>query len=658
MGAIWGTVAFQQNRETNFTGMQSVFEEKCRLDSYKQATLGHSHMGAGVLFVRSVDREEVLPICLPEQGILLTADCLLDNREELMELLGETNLTDGQLLSRLYVKYGTDAFHRIRGLFSVAIWREAEQKLILVADQVASRCLYYYREEGDLYFSTLIEPIKQAARKLEVNWQYLEDFMMAPGLMPNLFSTDTPYLGLIKCDPGEWVEITEKEIRRHPYYEIGKGAVSEQSNHADSVDKATGRAAGSTSRRGSAEEYGKTFRSIYESCVQDAVCTEGDVAVCMSSGLDSASIGVLAAMELQKQKKSLRAYTYIPADSSTPMKQGQIILNETEDVKTICKPYPNIKNEFVNNEGKNCFDEIPEVLEAMEIPFKAFVNFPNLCEIFQKASEAGCRIVLTGQTGNASVSHGYIDDVLLDLYEKRRYITFLNYLNSYCTFLKESRRQALKGCMNYFRHTKQELQKGIQEYPNVNRYLREDFVKSYPYRDRFTAAGIPALVNLPMDEERYHSFLLNKAVYTYIGEYETKLGLRYGVVIRDATKDIRMLDFCAKLPYHFFAYRGIPRWLIRGNMCDCLPEDILNRWMRYGVQNADWLSRVRENWDPSNIGEKLAGLSEEPFADRYLQKAKLLQVVSGALQQEDRVLDQELSEMVYLYIVSLFLNEI
>jgi hypothetical protein len=57
-----------------------------------------------------------------------------------------------------------------------------------------------------------------------------------------------------------------------------------------------------------------------------------------------------------------------------------------------------------------------------------------------------------------------------------------------------------------------------------------------------------------------------------------------------------MIQFCANLPYHLFAYNGTPRWLTRGTLADILPADILDDWMRYGVQNSDWLLRIRRDW--------------------------------------------------------------
>ena len=57
-----------------------------------------------------------------------------------------------------------------------------------------------------------------------------------------------------------------------------------------------------------------------------------------------------------------------------------------------------------------------------------------------------------------------------------------------------------------------------------------------------------------------------------------------------------MVNFCYHLPYEIFAWQGTPRWLIRGNFRDLLPTDLLDQWMRYGVQNSDYYLRIQRDW--------------------------------------------------------------
>ena len=71
----------------------------------------------------------------------------------------------------------------------------------------------------------------------------------------------------------------------------------------------------------------------------------------MSSGLDSASIGVLAARLLEKERKNLYTYTYVPYENETHTAKN-LVTNEESDVRRIASQYPNMKLTFLNNSGK------------------------------------------------------------------------------------------------------------------------------------------------------------------------------------------------------------------------------------------------------------------------------------------------------------------
>ena len=72
----------------------------------------------------------------------------------------------------------------------------------------------------------------------------------------------------------------------------------------------------------------------------------------MSSGLDSASIGVLAARLLEKERKNLYTYTYVPYENEAHTAKN-LVTNEESDVRRIASQYPNMKLTFLNNSGKN-----------------------------------------------------------------------------------------------------------------------------------------------------------------------------------------------------------------------------------------------------------------------------------------------------------------
>lgn len=580
MSAIWGYLSYTNPiSETLPALMEDPYRKNCKIDCYRHQMSTNLYMACGIQYITKEAHDEVLPIYDRENGIFFNADCILDNRNDLISLLNsDPTEPDGTLMYLAYKKWGIDCLKHFRGLFSMAVYEASTGTLYLATDHTSSRCLYYYQTDDSVCFSTLLEPIRKVHPDIPFNEYYLKDYLTAPGLMPNVVSTETPYAGIYKINPGCYISIKQNCITEHSYW---SPFITKKHRYL------------------TAKKYGKVFRSLYTECVKDALRTEGEIGISMSSGLDSASVGAIAATELRAKGKPLYSYTYVPYETPAPDKRNKNhVHNETADVMKIAAMHPNIIPHFLNNNGKNCLEFLSKGLEIMEIPFKAVTNFPNLHEIYCHAQKEGCRIVLTGQTGNGSVSHGYIDDVLFDDYQKGHLLRFLWYLNKHSLKLKLSRKKELMACLRYFKHAKKVYRHpGISDLTPDNPFLSEQIMDNYPYSERYAQNGLHFLESIPMTQKFYNHFVYSNATLAYLGELDTKFGLSAGIVLRDPTRDPRIIQFCADLPYHLFAYNGTPRWLIRGNLTDLLPANLLGDWMRYGVQNSDWLLRIRRDWN-------------------------------------------------------------
>lgn len=581
MSAIWGKISFTTDKDwatATHNAMQEVYETRCKIDKYSHIIEGSVYMGSGVQFITAEAQSEIVPLFDRERGISFTADCLLDNRAELIRELNEKEtVPDGTLIYKSYLKWGKQCASHLKGLFSFAVYEAKEKALYLFSDHTASRCLYYYKDSDSVTFSTLITPIIKDNTSIKPNINYLKDYLTAPGLMPNISGTETPYEGIYKLNPGSYLKVTCDSVTETQYWNPG-------------IDNP-----GSDCH--SPGEYLNRFMEIYGRAVKSALRTNGETGISMSSGFDSASVGVLAASELAKENKTLFSYTYIPTLEANVLCNKTDVTNEQSDVEKIAAMYPNIRPSFLYNEGKHCLRDLQSELNIMEIPFKAIVNMPNLCEIYREAAADGCKVLLTGQCGNSTVSHGYIDDVLFDLYRKKKYLSFIKYLNRYSKAVKESRKAALKGCINYFNFAIEVLDKPEFKYKLSNAFLNKEVLDDYPLKERYTGNGLFVTDSIPTCQEEYQKNFYKAALFTYMGELETKMGLFHGLVIRDATKDKDLLSFCYNLPYNLYAYLGTPRYLIREGFKDKLPEHILNDWMRYSVQNADYLSRIIKDYD-------------------------------------------------------------
>lgn len=639
MSAIWGNISFKETVIDNrVKRLKKCYEEKCRIDRIQEIENGTIYFACGIQYITKEAEGEQLPYYDKEQEVYFTADCILDNREELIEKLSITDvgIPDGDLMFRAYLRWGIESVKHFIGMFSIAIYEGKTGRLYLASDHVDSRCLYYYVNREGVTFSTLLEPIKRLHSDLTINDVFIKDFLVAPTLRPNMTSMDTPLTGVYKMDPGMYLCIEPSGVHKHIYWtpEMGK-------NHYHCMG---------------AKQWGKQFRSVFIDGVKDAIRTNGNVAIALSSGLDSMSVGTVAASELDKAQKDLFAFTYVPAIETTIEQHANFVIDETEDVLKVCKKYPNIKNQFLMNEGKDCLENLDQMLDILEIPYKAFVNMPNLNELFERSARQQCKVVLTGQYGNSTISYGKIYPIMFDLYCKKRYVKMLFCLNRYCKRVKQSRKQTLKDCIRSFRYVKKQYTKEVStEQVNQNPFVKQEIIKDYPLKERITASQLELCMHSLAAEKEYHQLLQYAPALAYLGEYETKMGLYHGVILRDPTRTKKILEFCYCLPYHYFAYKGIPRWLIRGNMKEYIPEWLLDQWLRYGVQNSDWMERLKGKW--KNYGNKM-NQSLDSVTERYqIDREKVQEYMELT---DDDIIKTGQDKAIYMaivYLLSEYINK-
>lgn len=605
MSAIWGIVALEKTEQIpeNAAELFETEYKKYKIDAYKTESFPQAVFGCGLQCVTPQSPGESLPRAGWEQKLLFTADCVLDNREEVIDVLLESGYkrerleaeSDGTLMYLAYCQMGKDCVKHFRGLFAFAVWDAEKRELVLVSDQVAGRCLYYIRRGNLVAFSTLMSPLVKLFPEVKPNEKYYKDFLLADSSVIYVVPGETPYQEISLMLPATVARFNAAGKTQQVYWSFENGDVKK-------VCK-------------SPEEYRNQFFSLYESCVRDALVSSGEVGIAMSSGLDSSSVGVLAARELNKKGKELHSYTFVPHAKIEQTEEGNSLYDESGYVKKLAELYPNIRTTFLTNQGKNLFADMDFCMELLEMPYKTG-TFPNHYEMCMEGAKAGCKVFLNGGFGNNTVSYGEINHILYDLYKRKRFVTLLNWLNRFCKHENIGRKTAIRSLFKNYREAQKTGHRELQAPDNF--YLIPSILKDYDREKRFSADKRLLLATEYLDSNRYKSHLQATALLMYLGVFETKFGLATGMLLRDPTKDIRLLSFCNALPYELFAYGGTPRWLIRSSFASLLPEEMLGKWRQKGVLNVDWLDRIHRDWDTLKPGflERLSGPDMEEWVNK------------------------------------------
>jgi len=143
--------------------------------------------------------------------------------------------------------------------------------------------------------------------------------------------------------------------------------------------------------------------------------------------------------------------------------------------------------------------------------------------------------------------------------------------------------------------------------------------------------------------------------FATIGENETKKGLHNGMVSRDVTRDIRIIEFCLGAPMECFSNRhGESRRIVRIGFADKFPPGMLDESFYRGLQSADWIERLRRRW--SDIYPELEGKCLSDDVIRYIDRDKVISALEDVRILEGKEQSGSLNHLLWLYFLSLYIE--
>jgi len=123
------------------------------------------------------------PMQLSDSGIWIVYNGEIYNYLELKSSLEQsgaifTTNSDTEVLLHAYQQWGTDMFEKLNGMFSIAIWNDNTQQLLLARDRYGIKPLYYHYSETQFLFASEIKAISACPTlTLTLNKAAVADFL-------------------------------------------------------------------------------------------------------------------------------------------------------------------------------------------------------------------------------------------------------------------------------------------------------------------------------------------------------------------------------------------------------------------------------------------------------------------------------------------------
>ncbi|TWU56924.1 Asparagine synthetase [glutamine-hydrolyzing] 1 [Rubripirellula tenax] len=176
---------------------------------------------------------------------------------------------DGESIVHLYEDLGTDCFSQLNGMFAIAIWDAARNRLVLARDRIGQKPLYYAVKDDRLVFGSELKclatvpgvcnEIDPAAVDEFLTYQYIPH----PG---------TIWKGVRKLEPGHYAVYENGELSVHRYW-----------NFDPSVERPIG-----------AREAQERLRELLTDSVKLRLQSDVPLGSFLSGGIDSSLITAIA----------------------------------------------------------------------------------------------------------------------------------------------------------------------------------------------------------------------------------------------------------------------------------------------------------------------------------------------------------------------------
>lgn len=557
---------------------------------------------------------ERLPRYHSEWNAAITADAIIDNREELFEKLHvpaseRADLTDSLLLLLGYRKWGEQLPEHLVGDYAFIIWDESSRSLFGARDFSGSRTLYYTLKGGLLGFSTTIRPLLTLPgvnRELSESW--ISEFLTIPITTEAVDLFATVYKNVSQVPPAHSFTFRDGRLSFRQYVTL----VPDESLKLRSNG-----------------EYEEAFRDVFQKAVTSKLRTHREVGAKLSGGLDSGSVVSFAARALKEQGKKLHTFSYVPVDDFQDWTPRSRVANEQSDIKETVNFVGNIHDQYLDFPDLNPLSVVDDWLEIMETPYKFYENSFWMKGIYQQAHEAGAGVILTGNRGNWTVSWGPEIDYQAELLRRFRWLKLYSELQMYFSNLNVIRpvlyrvlmKKAFPSLSKFL-----SIQDGSSE-PKIPELINPAFAQKTNVYNRLEQSGYDFWGQTTQNVFDVRRKQFEKLYYwTITGTVGCKQSLRYSLWDRDATNDLRVIRFCLSVPQEQYVQGGYGRSLIRRSTNGYLPDRIrLNQKYR-GVQGADGIHRMIPAW--SELMDEFQQLIADSEMKDYLNMPELTNALS------------------------------
>lgn len=543
----------------------------------------------------------------------------LDNRENVlrrhaMNSNNNAHVTDTNLIEMYLLDDYNTEFNEAYGDWVIAGLNSVTKSLVLAREHHGQKPLYYTMNNKLFAFSNAMESLlalpaiektfnERFIAKSMTRWSGEHDF-------------ETCFKNIFFLPPATVLKFTNNNFTLRRYWKFEEHIQYQNIGFSEAVDR--------------------TKESL-NSAVKSRTSPQLNNSSMLSSGLDSASVTILASRQLKQHEKPIDAYCSVPLYAKNSITWKGRTADESHLAEKIANTQANVRFHTVAAADITPVTGIKMSLEATCQPFYATSNDHWINSLARQSSTDGNHVLLNGGMGNVSFS-----------YDGRRAETILAAIAKY-QFKRAVSKLRWKSPIVDFRRRMKILKTGNrpwQDYSPIN----SSFATRIDLTNQMKKTG--------HDPTFYTTNLYQNSVEERLAFISPKYGSgvlwdalsrTHGLDVLDPTSDTNLLLFLLGLPDNIFNGPKMERRWLAKQVADFLPDEILTNNVR-GLQAADLVWKLKQ--EAENIDHILDQFAHDPYICDVIDVQLVCRIWKNITSAENN------SRSLHLSAYGIFLNAI
>lgn len=513
-----------------------------------------------------------------------------EDDEVFIAIDGKENAKD---IKELYEKYGEEFVKEIDGFFSTYLYDKKNNTLILVKDKMGLKPIYYYLNNGNIYFGrNIMDIVKGYNINEEINVDALSMYFRLHYINP----PETIFKNIYKLQHGHYLVYKDNKLKDVIYWDV-----------IDVYNK------NSKMLINNYDEAKKELNNKLSNFIKQIVNSNEKVGVYLSSGIDSSLTAALCSKYSEKQ---IDTYTvgFFEKD-----------IDEASSSKKVAEFLKTNHHEIYVGE-KEMLNNIKKIPEYYQEPFADPSELPTII-LNEYAKENDIKIAATGDSGDQLFCGLRLYDTFWKIAQAKRIFNFLN-ININSEFIKKHRKLSYVYANGDPRYKVQCDIAYLER--NLKGLFKDSGNKRFEEESRIETKNI---------QEKRMILDLDKFIPNRICIKQGTATNKNGIEIRSPYLNTEVIELSFKIPHKFKYHKRNKKYILKQILYDYVPKEYFSNKKRGFVMPT-------KKWLKTALNDDLKRVSTY----EYVSKQNIFNY--DALQKIlDRIDDDEITMIIWDYYV-------